>query len=195
MHGRPSTSLSEAGVLIHLFDALEDWGNGKPWRPCHSGWCSSIADHESCSLVNAELPHLFNGGAGLILRPRLVDLLCSYQADGGTQGKNRGGCGQLWCTPRHFWQCSWPPGQLDQMLETQERTNADGYNEVIVGSARWDQNLPDAIEAIVYVSGGSGRDKARQVRSKSGRETSSAVRSHCTFLPSLSAPFCEAGAR
>ena len=37
------------------------------------------------------------------------------------------------------------------MMRVQERSNARGYNEVIVSSAYWDAHLPEIIEAFVFV--------------------------------------------
>lgn len=66
--GRPSNSLAAAGVLLHQFDGLEDWGNGRGYRPCHSGWCNGRYDHVSTSLINKHLPRIFNSaGDGLRL--------------------------------------------------------------------------------------------------------------------------------
>ena len=72
VHGRPSNNLSEAGVLIHLFDDYEDWSEKRPWRMCGSEeGChlqkgkakSGVAriDHLSCSVANAARPAVFPG--------------------------------------------------------------------------------------------------------------------------------------
>ena len=106
--GIPSNSLATAGVLVHEFDKLEDWEHDTPWKTCskssENSWCTDQAKHESCTLINKELPHLFveapntaaddpsDGSMGFILSPRVTEILCSFYADGGTQGQPDGGC-------------------------------------------------------------------------------------------------------
>jgi len=65
--GHPSNTLAEAGVLVHQFDGLEDWDNGRGYRPCHSGWCNGRYDHVSVSLINRQLPLVFNDNGGIVL--------------------------------------------------------------------------------------------------------------------------------
>ena len=76
--GRPADTLHDAGVLIHMFDNLEDSSDG--WHVCRTGWCAGF-DHMSCSLINAQLPVLFNYGVGIILSSATA-YECSYTADG-----------------------------------------------------------------------------------------------------------------
>ena len=106
--GIPSNSLATAGVLVHEFDKLEDWEHDQPWKTCskssENSWCTDQAKHESCTLINKDLPHLFveapntaaddpsDGSMGFILSPRVTEILCSFYADGGTQGQPDGGC-------------------------------------------------------------------------------------------------------
>ena len=159
LQGAPSNKLEEAGLLIHMFDALED--GREPWTVCHSGWCAGQVDHMSCSLINARLPHLFNQGVGLILAAD-TQILCSFSADGGTQGRAHGGCGGRLCNLGHWWECSWSPAYTQGMLQAQEAHNAHGYNEVIVDAYHWNQHLPAIIAAVVFGSGGAAA-RAMQV--------------------------------
>ena len=131
LHSRLGSTLHDAGVLLHTFDQLEDWNNhNRAYRPCHSGWCNGQFDHESCTLVNLRLPHIYNNAGGIILSAR-VGIECGFAADGGTQGRTMAQiCGQQRCTPSRWWQCCFGPGEFSAMLEAQQHTNSAGYNEV-----------------------------------------------------------------
>lgn len=157
LHSRLGSTLHDAGVLLHTFDQLEDWNNhNRAYRPCHSGWCNGQFDHESCTLVNLRLPHIYNNAGGIILSAR-VGIECGFAADGGTQGRTMAQiCGQQRCTPSRWWQCCFGPGEFSAMLEAQQHTNSAGYNEVIVSNAKWDALLPDSVEAIL--DGGRARE-------------------------------------
>ena len=154
--GRPSNSLDEAGVLIHQFDNLEDWSNGRGYGPCNSGWCAGRYDHVSFSLINAARPKLFNERAGVMLSPR-TPIACSFNADGGTQSSS--------ITAACSIDRAYPPDQLKQMLESQ---GEGSYNEIVVSSAAWAQGLPDILEAVIftgYDSQGPEAMTAREVHS------------------------------
>lgn len=78
----------------------------------------------------AQLPRLFSHSEpGIVLAPHATAILCAYSADGGTQGKVHGGCGQSLCTDAVWWGCSWGPGQLRQMMESQLAHRTGEYNE------------------------------------------------------------------
>jgi len=60
---QPSDDVAAAGVLVRLFDKIDDARS--PWLPCpRSLWCAKFGDRFSATLVNAELPHLYNDWAG-----------------------------------------------------------------------------------------------------------------------------------
>jgi len=60
---QPSDDVAAAGVLVRLFDKINDARS--PWLPCpRSLWCAKFGDRFSATLVNAELPHLYNDWAG-----------------------------------------------------------------------------------------------------------------------------------
>ena len=188
--GRPSNDLIEAGVLVHLDDGMTT--DGAPWTPCLTGWCAAIgSDHQSCSLINQGVPHLYSKhapwyGFGLVLssdvlqRHRQGGILCSYAQDGGTWGPDAGCHGDApagdphcdpdsppWlchCTLERWWGCVFPPGALDQMMRVQLQRNRQGYNEVVVNSTFWRLQLPGIVEAFVDFGGG-----AAEARSAHGR--------------------------
>jgi hypothetical protein len=153
-------TLHDAGLLVHMFDNLED--GRENWHTCHSGWCANRFDHMSCSLINAAMPTLFNYGLGFILSPN-AEFVCGFTADGGTQGKQLGGChSRQRCRTNMWWNCGWSPDQLRDAVSTQLRVNRLGYNEYVVSAMWWEEHLPHTIEAVVC------RDKcgrARQVHS------------------------------
>ena len=121
--------------MIHMFDDFEDWDAQRPWMVCSSLRCQGEVDHLSASVINARVPVLFSGGAGLVLSPS-AELLCSYAYDSGTQGKTNGGCGAVPC-PSHprAWECSWPPDYLRQMMEAQATAQSRlPWNRAMVGA-------------------------------------------------------------
>lgn len=131
-------------MLVHMFDNLED--AEEPWAPCAHGWCAGVADHMSCSLVNARIPVLFNYGLGVVLASD-TEWVCAYTADGGTQGKSMGGCYEKpWCYEGHWWNCKW-----DEMrdLVANAIDHGGGYNEVIVSADYWRAHLPHIVQAVV----------------------------------------------
>ena len=156
--GRPSNDPNEAGVLLHQFDGQEDWARG--WRPCtaesENRWCGQFADRFASSMVNARQPYVFNGNGGMIFNmnpPHLNRILCSYSADAGSmsymcnpQGVSEWcvpGCWHgtpNWCTVERPWQCSWPPEQLEQMMEIHERTSSTNSNAA--QDRRYNEGLP-----------------------------------------------------
>jgi len=141
--GRPSNSLAAAGVLLHQFDGLEDWGNGRGYRPCHSGWCNGRYDHVSTSLINKHLPRIFNSAGGVILAPS-TRWECSFPHDGGTQSSSiRAACSL---------RTAYAPSQLRQCMQNQMSMHSREYNEFVVSAKYWDDHLPDVVDAIMYVS-------------------------------------------
>ena len=171
--GRPSDSLADAGVVIHMFDDFEDWDGGRPWMVCSSLRCRGEVDHLSASLINRRVPHLYQvpgGGAGVVVSPT-VRLACSYAYDSGTQGKVNGGCGAVPCTTHPAaWECSWPPDHLKQMMQAQEGRGSayDGHsaggslhNELIISDIYWEQDLPRLIYAFVFTAD-AAEAKARE---------------------------------
>eukprot|EP00965_Chrysotila_dentata_P082880 2734690-Pleurochrysis_carterae.AAC.1 len=86
--GHPTPDMRDAGVLIHMFDALEEWSSDEPWKLCRTGWCLKQLQAQnffSASIVNKRLPNLLSSDtAGFVMAPD-TKILCAYAYDGGTQ--------------------------------------------------------------------------------------------------------------
>ena len=130
----PGNDTRRAGVLVHMFDAYEDWSHGRPWSIA----ASSGFDHLSCTMVNAARSAVYPSanGAGIALAAD-VPILCAYPGDSGTGSAPNGGCDQIAAATSLFEAMSAQP------------TNWWSFNEVIVGSLDWADGLPDLIEALV----------------------------------------------
>ena len=161
--GGPSHDVTRLGVLLHQFDGQEDPDRG--WLPCTT-WCTDFSDRFASSIINRRVPNLFDAAqskpGGLIFRPspQLNEIFCAWPADGGTMsivcsppGRSATclpGCWTEtpnWCTATQSW-CPYPPDRTGEMLSMQERTNAHKYNEVIVSTSRYVEQLPHSLEAI-----------------------------------------------
>ncbi|KAL1526258.1 hypothetical protein AB1Y20_014978 [Prymnesium parvum] len=185
MLGRPSNSLRDAGVLVHMLDGLEK-SLEQPWLPCPSEkWCYAFSDRMSFSLINARLPFYFGlkYSVGFLASPEKADLLCSWFTDYGTMDKTcdppgvRDDClpgcwvgAPNWCSglpSSPVWDCAWPPELTKQMLENdlnrlgRGRRLGAAYNELILSWHSLVRDLPDSIEAVVFSEWGS-EDLARR---------------------------------
>ena len=160
--GKPSNSLSEAGVLVHVLDG--GLNGGEPWLP-GGAW----RDYLSASLFNArKLPHgLYSGGTALVIAPS-SKVRCAYPQDSGTKswttakaakgphGHPLAGCGPRMCSkadapfpsPRHDsgYACAFPPQMFKECLEAFDSysTDVSAYTEVVV-----DLSVGFAFEAVV----------------------------------------------
>ena len=149
-HAKPSNTLSEAGVMLHTFDA-PDAARQDLWNPCPKDWwCGKYADRLSASVVTPRIRSYFWAAMGETsitkamggfvldsrsLQPANSSVLCSWGADAGTLGML---CDPLGVAPdrscipgcRSGFQCGtqanlgdycwWPPHQLKSMLELHE---------------------------------------------------------------------------
>jgi hypothetical protein len=103
-HGGPSNDPEVMGVLIHVWDQLED--PGLPWMPClRTSVCKHTErgrlDRLPSSLIYKGMPNrgknnsvpMFSDGlrGGLILRPTASEVRCGYPADGHSRW-NSDGC-------------------------------------------------------------------------------------------------------
>jgi hypothetical protein len=98
--GRPSTIPSEAGVLIHSWDKMED--PEQPWLPCLQERCERHERGKTnflpASIIYYAMPHpnstipMFGGGlrGGVVLRPMPSELRCAYPADGNSRWRSDG---------------------------------------------------------------------------------------------------------
>ena len=149
---------------MHMFDAMED--GLEPWHTCHSGFCEGRVSHESCSLINAHLPHVYHEGVGWILSPHTT-FVCSYTGDGGTQKRWLGGCNEREpCWRGHWWGCRWGEEQLRDALETQLETNPGSYNEYIVAADYWEEHLPEIVVALLCHGTSKECDAAHSIHAR-----------------------------
>ena len=172
-----SNDIQTAGVLIRSWDALSAWG--RPWLPCTKDeFCARYSDRFAVSLIYPGHNSVYDKG-GFVLRPGEIELNCAYASDGGSQGACCSppgktatcspGC-KRWCDPARGaknWGCAWKPEQLREMILQQQVLQPAGgqYNEVILDSATWVQNLPHTIMAVYVFKGAepSDVDNSRRV--------------------------------
>ena len=113
--GRPSTSLAEAGVLIHIFDNQGDLDGHMYERP---GFSETFY---STSVITYRKPQIWNSrkheDGGLIMAAN-TEILCGFDHDQGTGGQRNGGCPE-----------SWSPEQTLQVLRSGEPATAYWINE------------------------------------------------------------------
>ena len=134
-----------------------------------------IACRRSATVINAQHPYLYPGGAkeGFVLAPSL-SLLCAYNGDAASGVKPRGGCGEGWSPSGHGggWGkggaadapplkegTPWTPSLLRAVLEGQGKQS---FNELIVGRADWEAGLPHNLLAVVYI-GDDAENRAHSV--------------------------------
>ena len=148
--GRPANDLSKTGLTVHCFDGTEDWM--QPWAPCKDGECIDAENTKehikwwSVSIINRRQHHTLTT-SGLILNPHLNKVLCSWDSDFGSM---QSGCKKHNVNPL-------PPDKLKDMLETSMSDDyakwygdANMYNEVLVNSTLFWDNLPKSVAAFVY---------------------------------------------
>jgi hypothetical protein len=153
--GKPSNDLESAGLMVHCFDDTE--GFEQPWTPCNSGFCRKSSQWWSGSIINQKLRSVF-GDSGLIMTPSKVELLCSYDADSGTLYNGCAGKGPEFHGPQ----------DTEGMLLQHVGRGGGGYNEVVINSKRFVEELPKSVAGIVFGlksgSGGKTFEKIRAVR-------------------------------
>jgi len=185
VRGHPSSSLDEAGVLLHGFDHTEN--QKERWRGCSArahpdggGDCEQFGNRFSASIIfrgmltagggaAAQIP-LFGSAGGIIFSPPATKIICAYTADGGSRGK-RDGCGDDFCDSARSAHDPWCDGRphlprdLSNVLRGYVEQKRTSYNEIIVDTAALADYLPDSIEAIFYVASGGRQEEedARQV--------------------------------
>ena len=160
--GHPSNNLAEAGLFIIAFSQTFSFPEDR-WN--FYGQHNHVkADHASGSIVNPGQPWSMCDLAcgAFVIDPAFVakSLVCAYPEDGATTGRDNFGCPQ-W---NH---AAYPPNHLKDALQKQRDllrsrhcTFGRGwinscYNEVILradGPLGWYNNLPDAIQAVIFSS-------------------------------------------
>ena len=165
VHARPSNNLSQVGLMVHCFDGTEDWT--QPWAPCLEGECvegqekMNFVRWWSVSIINQQQPHTL-ATSGLILTPQHNEILCSWDSDFGSM---LSGCKVHNVHPLR-------PDNLKDILDVSMSPNnakmfgdsANTYNEVLVNSTYFWQQMPQSIAAFVYfddeaaLQAGQGQD-------------------------------------
>ncbi|KAF4651353.1 hypothetical protein FOL47_000458 [Perkinsus chesapeaki] len=162
----------------HAVELGEPW---RPYTPeeCaahHYSGCDTTGDR-ACTLISnnqtrdekdGSIPVYSTSVGGIIFNPQKSTVMCAYSQDGGTDDRSNRGCGchqgDTACEQRQtnnscvldvkagvedYGVCWWGPDDLKQMFEHQEGV----YNEVVLDTTPWLDNLPDSIEAFFYVKG------------------------------------------
>ena len=151
--GHPSNRVASAGVLVHAHDNTERLGTGNLAQP--SG--GQFSQFWATSLVNMQMPALYQYNCGIVLDPQYVKLLCSFYMDftSWTEGCNRTNLAQL--TPGASedggrkvanWarNSPYPPESMQN-----QQTASFRYNEVLVNSTAYRESLPGSVAGVFYV--------------------------------------------
>jgi hypothetical protein len=163
--GHPSNDLSghnAAGVVIHMHDLTEQNkflpGESAQWQGPDGFWASSIINRQ---MPGFYMPPTGGGpcdGSGVIVNPRTARVLCSAPYDFTSW---TAGCTGLCaadddkCTSKLF-----RPESLEAMLNVssglQSRPNVQQfggkYNEVLISSQDYREQLPEAVAAVFFTS-------------------------------------------
>jgi len=189
--GRPSSNLSDAGVVIRVFDECSE--HARPWLTNEEPPCW---DRLPVSVVRAEWPLIYTGrvpggpfhvrAPGLVLSGAVQSRIsCSYPSDTGTahnwrQCWPRGGDGRDCIPGCHGFpscryqdngdgRCWWPADDLETMLRRQDEHGHDcggcDYNEIILDTFNkpWTDLFPSAVVAFFHQARCS-QDEFRRVR-------------------------------
>jgi hypothetical protein len=200
-NGSPSNDASHAGLLVHQHDNTEE-GRKRVAADTERGWAwawahqaifkpaghiplkdkgGRIQGYWATSLVNRQLPGLYNSECGVVIAPGAARVLCSFYADFNSW---KTGCTRLGRSiqakvsrPRST---PYPPDQLSEMMlmstELQQDRDpgrkrrrrwsgapllpgapeywASEYNEVLIDSQYYEQHFPWSVAAVFYVEGG-----------------------------------------
>jgi len=168
--------LADAGIMLHLFDYWELWG--QEWRPGKQQIMSSSyvhrGQHQAGSPKRMPLYEEIPGiSGGFVLRPGATPITC-----GGVDA-----CLLEWCDspddnlhynahtqkkPYAGWMdCDWKPADLGKWFEIQVRWQLQWKswerNEVIVKGPEWEAALPRVVDAVVVSKGRDNPEMARRV--------------------------------
>ena len=152
LNGGPSDVLFRSGLIFHGFDDTENFT--QPYKPCSEGSCEFASKFWSASIVNARDTQTFND-AGILLMTLPAGtnrLLCAFTEDAGTMGR---GCNASLDFPNG---ARFTPDRLQEMMQSRQEGYGSGYNEVLMDSKTFLDNLPWSIAAIVYGMRGAVRN-------------------------------------
>ena len=149
----PSNDLTQVGLLVHGFDGTEKgWPTNDMWHPCTKGWCKGASDHWSASIIS-RVHKAFFSDAGIVYAPDLNAVLCSAWNEIDSLNA---GCSSPASNVSEG--STYPREQLQEMLQ---RSFTDPalkfvYNEVLVDSHQFVQNLPGSVGAFIFGMTGKG---------------------------------------
>ena len=175
MHGAPSNSLFDAGIVVRQIDALTqfDSTSGGPWGLSAN---RNYSDRLSASVVNSAAPYMFSTSAiGFILRPSDLKLFCSYIRDGNSMDAalngEKHGCGgvDFYGKPLAYLGMATLKAMMTKQLsemrpnafcvwkgavqDSADRSDCQ-YNELVIAGHEYQRGLPGVIEAIFYPTNG-----------------------------------------
>ena len=184
LHGAPSNTLAETGIIVRQFDGLSDIDGGKPWLPCPpTRWCASYASQWPASIINAKTPLLYyEEEGGFIIDSTLCRIHCAYASDGNSMGKFCSNDSNSSCIPGCYprgqqcqelgrdWDCSFDPSSLRGALQAQlDRCHGgnrpgvcESHNEVVVDTQSVVEHLPSSIKAFFFLKSPTKAQTARQ---------------------------------
>ena len=167
-HGRPSNHVSgpnAAGLVIHMHDLTEKSGFGQMFVPGDSAQWLGPNGFWATSIINRKMPGLYMpptgrgpcDGTGIIVNPRTARVLCSSAWDFTSWTSGCTGVGGASSK-------LYPPDKLEDMLnvsaelESRPNVNTFGgkYNEVIIASQDYRDQLPESVAAVFYTGDDAG---------------------------------------
>mmetsp|Transcript_66908 Transcript_66908/g.161544 ORF Transcript_66908/g.161544 Transcript_66908/m.161544 type:complete len:811 (-) Transcript_66908:131-2563(-) len=180
LNGAASNDISKVGLIFHGFDQTED--EFAPYKPCTTGYCAQFEKFWPTSIINARQMHAY-GGVGILFEPSKNRILCSWPEDDTNRGHGETGCdsddGKMY-----------RDDELEEMLNISMAKGGEassGYNEALIDSQMFLDNLPGSIAAVVY--GIQGDDGEQAVAAYAG--LLSAYNLTETDVPLLKATFSE----
>jgi len=154
-NGHPSNKLSagpeSAGLVVHMYDLTERVGTGQMYEPGDA----QFQEFWATSVVNRNMPGTYEpptgggpcNGVGILINPKAAKVLCSCAWDFTSWNSGCSASNDLY-----------PPDKLEAMLNVSSQKQADPnidtfggkYNEVIIDSAEYRDQLPTSIAAVFF---------------------------------------------
>ena len=154
-NGHPSNKVSagpgSAGLVVHMYDLTERVGTGQMYQPGDAQFQKFWAT----SIVNRNMPGTYEpptgggpcNGVGILINPEAAKVLCSCAWDFTSWNSGCAASSDLYT-----------PDKLEAMLNVSSQKQADPnvdtfggkYNEVIIDSAEYRDQLPTAIAAVFF---------------------------------------------
>ena len=173
--GHPSNDMEKVGLWVHQHDNTEAFGRHLLYMPGDNQFQEFFAG----SIINRDLPALYNDECGIIVAPAKAKVLCSFYVDftSWNTGCETGGLLNIF-GPDKSWSRNNPfPGdELKDMMEVSKMLQGNGrkdrselhvapgggmpnmtnnkYNEVLIDSQYYQKALPGSVAAVFYVENG-----------------------------------------